>query len=739
MRIIGSNSGRLAIVFSLGLFLNAGVSQAENHPRLFFSKAELPELIKQSQGSKALQFQRLRAWGDAHLDELPPTDLGNEERHHESSFSAVTNFGLLYQLTGEKKYFEAGHRWIEKLLQTPIDPEGDFLMGFFCASLGQSYDLFYDALSETERSKLKAKLISALEATRYGAENSWWGGIYTHHDFWIPMAFLGLASMSVQGEYEGADAILNYAVSEISEAMDILGEQGYWPEGVADWSYGMAPSLMFFDALKRSGGKDFYQYPWLQKTARVRLTHWLPGDQYMYLGDSFPSGRYGSLGSVTSHLLMNLATHYDDGQAQWLALREAVVDSSAPELNSLENPYSYATQAPIHDRERHGLAWQFLWYNPSIKPTAPDGLPLDNLYKNWDTVIFRAGWGEHDPVLAFSGGHLLGRAGTKAWRAGKGGLPDGLAHTHQNAGSIYLWADGRFPLTPPGFGGRDGRFHSTVMVNGHGQMFDAGYTGKVTSFESSKSWGMATMDLSSAYPEAVLLKQFKRTLVYLKPRTVVMFDDLVGGGDNYLRRYEWLLHTDPAQAQWQAKDDSFQAVSTIHPTAPPLLLGKVYPSYRYYFERQSMDRPDGKPLNRALSVTIIGRMRAKVQIASLLHVPAPGKDTGWLHRVECIQNDDAVTMIVPDGPYFVIRTGPKGRPSRTVIFARQQELTIPEKVPDKGLLLVSGLAPGSNYRLAGSKKGEQDRKISGRTLVRDPQGKLTVSENGNLILRRGNP
>jgi hypothetical protein len=728
--IMSTGSGKTVRLAALLVFLISSSALSAEHPCLYFSGKDLSFLRSQAGGPKAFQFARLRHWGESHLKDSPPADIGNQERHHEFCFSAVTNFGLLYQITGEPKYLEAGKRWIEALLATPGDSEGDFFMGDFVGALAHAYDLFYNGLPPDFRNRLKAKLIQVLEQTRYGASHSWWSGIYTHHDFWIPMSFMGVAALCLKGEYPGADSIVGFSAREIGRAMDLLGDQGYWPEGVADWVYGMAPSFMFFDALRRSGGPDFYQKEWLRATARARLMHWLPDDRYMYLGDSFPSGRYGVLGSVSAHLLMHLASIYRDGHAQWLAFREAAFDSTAPAINFLENPYSYGTRVAVKDRQRHGLAWQFLWYDPSVKPASPDTLPADLLFKNWDTVIFRAGWKPSDPVLAFAGGHLLGRAGTEAWKAGNEILPGGLAHTHQNAGAIYLWADRHFPLAPPSFGGRDGRFHSTVMVDGQGQLFDPGFTGRVTAFESGDSWAMAAMDLAGAYSKDTKLNKFTRTLVYLKPRTILFFDRL-SSGESYFKRYEWLLHTEAESAQWTFNGNSLAAVPLNNCQGEPWLIGKVFPSYRYYFEEQSMYQPDGKKMNRALSVTIVGRMPSKIEIPALLHVPAPDEDTGWLNRVLCVNNEQAATMIVPDGPYFLVPTGPQGEPTRTVIFAKADTLSIPREIPEKGLLVIVGLSAGVRYRL----ESKDETKGQEMKLVPDPQGKYISSEAGNLVLR----
>ena len=164
------------------------------------------------------------------------------------------------------------------------------------------------------------------------------------------------------------------------------------------------------------------------------------------------------------------------------------------------------------------------------------------------------------------------------------------------------------------------------------------------------------------------------------------------------------------------------------PETSPLLIGRVFPSYRYYFERHSLDRPDGKALNRALGVTIIGRMPAQIDIAALLHVPAASEETGWIHRLRTINRDDALTFVVPDGPYFVIPSGPKGSPTRAVIFAKSDSVTVPVEVPDTGMLLVVGLPPQKNYHL-------ETPGPEGSYLVLDPEGEYHSSMAGNLLLR----
>jgi len=703
----------------LPVLLFSGLNAGE-HPHLYFTRGDLPALRAQAAGAKSFQFERLRRWGEISLEKEPAAQIGTSERLHEEAFSTITCFGFLYQITGENKYLAAGRRWLAALLDTPTASGGNYHIGIFAASLAHGYDFFFQGLEPDFRNKLKAKLIDVLREARYGADHYWWGGVYTHHDTWIPVAGMGIAALCLKGEYEQADTLAGFAKGELSRAINHLGNRGYWGEGVADWVYCLAPTLMFFDCLARAAGPDFYEHPWIKATARVRLAHWLPDDTYMFIGDSYRSGRYGNLGSVSAHVLMRLAARYRDSHAQWLALRDARVDSGGPARGkNFENSHSFSDMRSLSAREMHGLAWQFFWYDPELKPEPPDTLPENAFYPNWDSALMRSGWGSDDPVLFFAGGHMLGALATEAWKAGNRKLSGGVAHTHQNAGSIYLWADGRFVLAPPAYGGRDGRFHSTVMVDGHGQLFEPDHRPGSVVFDSGDDWTYVRADLTACYPEQVGLDRLVRQVVYLKPRTIVLCDRLVtrNGDKRYIRRYEWLLHTDPGLAEWRAAGDSLAVV--LKDTGGPVLKGRVFPSDRYFFERQSMDQPNGRPKTRALSLTMIGRLPSEVEIAAVLHAPREGGRVPELDSFVCSRDSDQTTVTLP------VSSG-SGR--RCVVFAAGDTVRLgSDLVAESGSSLILGLGQSQRYAL---------KKLSDKVLglVPDESGEKVSTEAGTLCL-----
>jgi hypothetical protein len=321
-------------------------------------------------------------------------------------------------------------------------------------------------------------------------------------------------------------------------------------------------------------------------------------------------------------------------------------------------------------------------------------------------------------VLFFAGGHLLGRLGTAAWMAGDRGLAGGLAHTHQNAGSLYWWADGNFLLCPPSYGGRDGRFHSTVMVDGHGQLYDPGHRVDIEHFDSGDGWSYVSMELAKVYPEQVELDRFQRQVVYLKPRTVIILDRLVtrSGDKKFIRRYEWLLQADPQLAEWTAAGDSIAEVS--RETGEKLLVGRIFPSTGYFFERQSMDRPDGRPLVRALSTTFIGRLPVEVEIAAVLCAPGKTKEQAESYLLNRSESDTRMKIVGP---------GPK-RLERAIIFANRDTLAWdPAYLSHYESIMITGLRPGEKYGINESAGGVLQ-------FVPDRSADMAASEAGVVLI-----
>ena len=239
-------------------------------------------------------------------------------------------------------------------------------------------------------------------------------------------------------------------------------------------------------------------------------------------------------------------------------------------------------------------------------------------------------------------------------------------------------------------------------------------------FDSGEDWALIRADLTACYPEQAGLDRFQRQVVYLKPRTILLCDRLVtrDGDKRYIRRYEWLLHTDPGVARWQAAGDSLAAV--LKDTGEPILKGKVFPSTRYFFERQSMDFPNGTPKTRALSLTMIGRLPAEVEIAAILSVSEKGRKNCLDYRSECWRNDSGTYLYLPEAgknaPWLVIFAA-----GDTVKMKTEHVLTTYYKS-----LLVTGLKPSGRYGFVQRGKGF--------ILAPDETGDLLTSESGSLFI-----
>ncbi|MBN2290579.1 MAG: hypothetical protein JXQ83_14690, partial [Candidatus Glassbacteria bacterium] len=179
----------------------------------------------------------------------------------------------------------------------------------------------------------------------------------------------------------------------------------------------------------------------------------------------------------------------------------------------------------------------------------------------------------------------------------------------------------------------------------------------------------------------------------------------------------WLLQADAAEADWVAAGDSLKAVSRRD--SAPLLAGRVFCSTGYFFERQIMDRPDSQPMNRALSVTLIGRLPVSVEIAAVLYAPGAGGDADLLSGAACLRDERSTALVLP-------------REGRAVVFASADSLDLDPQVAACDFVLVAGLAPGRTYALERSGVG------TGQKLRLAPadEGTLRASEAGNLVLEK---
>ncbi len=150
------------------------------HPRLLFRKGDIPGLKKRAetpQGKAILRRLRFLLDGKNGDTLLPP---GQPERTVGAfTIGHAAGYGLLYRLTGEKKYAELGLKCFDRMLEGERDrdgrysfakPNGELRAGSSWAVAALGYDLCYDGWPEADRKRIAGAFLSTKGAQGFNLE-----------------------------------------------------------------------------------------------------------------------------------------------------------------------------------------------------------------------------------------------------------------------------------------------------------------------------------------------------------------------------------------------------------------------------------------------------------------------------------------------------------------------------------------------------------------------------------------
>ncbi len=284
---------------------------AGEHPRLLFRKSDLPALRKKAQTPEGqAMIKRLRYLLDGKDGETMTTVFSPATHAYMGggyknttvdtpgvyTISHAAGYGLLYQLTGDKKYAQFGKQCFEKALAGTRDrddrysfrgPGGPLRGGPTVGWYAVGYDLCYDGWDTATREKFgraiaeygeasstaKEKKPSTLESLARGTMPP------GSNHFGMQVGGASLALLAVSGEKFVDQKRINtlLAIAEQSMVRNIsegFGDGGFFAEG--DGTGSMASHIAYLTALqawKNAGGKDFVNVE--RPNARMIALKWI--------------------------------------------------------------------------------------------------------------------------------------------------------------------------------------------------------------------------------------------------------------------------------------------------------------------------------------------------------------------------------------------------------------------------------------------------------------------------------
>jgi hypothetical protein len=536
-----------------------GSVRANEHPRLHFTSKNIQDLRRQARTNHKYQWQNLLQTVRNNASWEPMTDLtdewlshGSREVYLEEAGAMLTNVALAYVIEEDPGYLELAKHWMKIMVSIPQERLDNYGFGFYLMGLARAYDWLYPYLSEEERDMIRTgvlKITRMMDRLLYpedGKPRTWWGDNYLHHDAWIPFAGYGVGALVLLGEVDEAVQWAVRSRQNFDIAFQLLGNDGAWHEGPADWSYAMSALLMYFEPWKNITGEDVFSIPWIKNTGWYRMYAWLPDDSYIYVNDSFRSGRYNITGSASSHIIRKLAAEYKNGYFQWLGERDEQFDLKDGLKGVKQSPYSWRHVAIEYPYPQiMCAAWNLLWYDPAVKPQSPIDLPLDRHFENQGIIFMRSSWVDSGAsVSSFSCGPRGGHIYAKAIQDNKRLSGGNISHAHAQYNAFTLYSDGFYFIVPPGYGLRDARFQNTVLVCGEGLQYGGEIDPEIIKFDSKPEYVYIVGDATKAYYKDLEVRQAYRHFIFVRPDVWLTYDNVAVNQNARpgTKRFEWRVH-----------------------------------------------------------------------------------------------------------------------------------------------------------------------------------------------------
>jgi hypothetical protein len=521
------------------------------HPRVYFTQAELDSLRTKAHGPQQQWWQQrvehLRVFQGA-----PPPPPAEKRRAQNEVALAIAEAAFAYKIDRDPKVLAAAKQYMDVALSYDVwgyswsKPNVDLAAGHLLYGMGLAYDLLYNDLTPTERTKYRdgiarhAHLLYEYFAPRPG--RTW--SFSQNHTF-IPITGLAVAAYALYGETPEAAkwAALSRAIYD--RVLATYSKDGYYFEGFEYWIFSTPWIIHYLDAQRHVTGEDLFDQPGLHQS-HIYVAHSVTPDGEMMFdfgdvfegpvtrsrkGDDYERSHPNGYFETNYNLLYDLAARFHDPQIQGVA----------DHLRSL-------------GQTGQEEWWTLAWRDDSIKPAPMSQVPTHHWFRDHDVAFWRSGWTTDATAVAFKCGPAEGHAAATLeakypdWHFEQG-------HAHPDVSSFIVWAKGAYLTGDSGYSGVPKTIdHNTLLIDGKGQGNDgnghdawAKYDyARLNETHISKADFTATGFIligegAGAYDASLGLKQFTRR-IEMHPTSGITINDTITTEGNHI--FTEALHAD---------------------------------------------------------------------------------------------------------------------------------------------------------------------------------------------------
>jgi len=458
-----------------------------------------------------------------------------------------------YLLTQEKKYFDVALQWIRE--GNGWDPKGltrinDFGDAMIMESLAMAADVFWDQLNQEDRSAI----INQVSIRGNGFYENWTNYLENRNSsmhVWqhiMHRMFLTAVAM-IDTIPEAADWLEYIYELWLAQHPKMGEEDGAWFNGTGYMRMNVMTLLDIPTKLEAYTGKNFFQVPWYGNFMKWLTYAYPPGatsDGFCNDGRKWPMPNleYGAFADAYARIT---------GDPNALIYSNAVFEA----LDKLEEPLidEDYTGGPV-DRAVLSDDTEYAWF----RITSGYGMPLPSIEEITElpeSEIFP------DVGVAYMNTHRNDKK--KNLRVSIKSSPMGpLAHTHAEQNTFNIAYQGKRLFYNSGYRPWMGdphtsgwykhtQGHNGVLVDGHGQPYDAAAYGFIPRFIRGEQLTYVLGDASHAYqaielsqksrkdqnPDDLEVKLFRRHYLLLQPNIFVVYDEMEA---HKAVDWSWLIH-----------------------------------------------------------------------------------------------------------------------------------------------------------------------------------------------------
>lgn len=528
----------------------------ESHPRLFVRPEDVPQLRALAQGSMRPQFEQLVKQCDQLLADPPETNeppkygpqvVPNSDQwrriwwgnrtYTTRALDGAATLAFTRLLGGKEEYGQLAKRILMDCAKW--DPEGATGYRYndeagmpYAYYFARTYTFVHDLLTEKERQVCRRVMkIRGDEMYQHLYPRHLWQPYSSHSN--RAWHFLGEIGIAMHGEVEGADNWVWFATNVFHNVYPVWSDDdGGWHEGFGYWNSYVGRFTWWADVMRSALNLSAYDKPYFSEIGYYPMYLLPPGKVGAGFGDLNARGT----ASRAVPLVSQLATQAGNGHWQWYVQQ---MGGSHP--------------APGYVGFVRGAL-------PRTESQSPRDLPASRLFQGIGQAVLNTTL--HDAADDVQVVFKSSPFGTQS-------------HGYEANNSFLLWAYGQRLLIRSGYRDSYGTEHhrrwmwstrsvNNITVDGQGQLaHSAASQGRITQFKTSPSIDMVVGEAADAYRSSSgdpLLDRFTRTILFIKPELVVVYDRLVAPQDS---TFEYWLHATQKFAVTNQHDINLQ-VKDVH-------------------------------------------------------------------------------------------------------------------------------------------------------------------------------